>query len=73
MAEKIKKSPGTGFGARTGKFFKGLISEIKKIVWPTRKQIVNNTAITMFMCLLVGAFIALLDFCLGLLLGLVLK
>ena len=73
MAEKTAKKSGAAVFARMGKFFKGLLSEMKKIVWPTGKQVVNNTAITIFMCLLVGAFIWLLDLGLVNLLDLVLK
>ena len=69
----MSEKSGKNVFARLGKFVKGLISEIKKIVWPTRKQVVNNTLITLFMCLLIGAFIWLFDLGLGLLLGLVLK
>lgn len=56
-------------GKGLGKFFRSYMSEFKKIVWPTRKQVVNNTLITIAMVLIVGAFIWLLDFGLGVLLN----
>ncbi|MDO4618779.1 MAG: preprotein translocase subunit SecE [Clostridia bacterium] len=46
-------------------FFKDYKSEVKKIVWPGIKDVVKNTLIVLVMCLLVGAFIWLLDFGLG--------
>ena len=53
-------------------FFKDYKSEIKKIVWPGIKDVVKNTLIVLIMCLIVGAFIWLLDFGLGKLLEVIL-
>ena len=46
-------------------FFKDYKSEVKKIVWPGINDVVKNTAIVLAMCLIVGAFIWLLDLGLG--------
>ena len=53
-------------------FFKDYKSEIKKVVWPSRQTVVRNTIIVLVMCLIVGAYIAILDFGLANLIGLVL-
>ncbi len=53
-------------------FLKDYKSEIKKIVWPGPHDVVKNTAIVLAMCLLVGAFIWLLDLGLGKLIELIL-
>lgn len=53
-------------------FFKDYKSEIKKIVWPGIKDVAKNTLIVLVMCLIVGAFIWLLDFGLGKLLEVIL-
>ncbi len=53
-------------------FVKDYKSEIKKIVWPGPRDVVKNTAIVLAMCLLVGAFIWLLDLGLGKLIELIL-
>ncbi len=47
---------------RIGRFFRDYKSEIKKIVWPTLKDVLKNTFIVLIMCLLVGALIWLVDF-----------
>lgn len=53
------------FGQRAGKFFKDIRMEMKKVIWPTRKQLVNNT-ITVFMaCFAVGIVIWGADALLG--------
>lgn len=53
-------------------FFKDYKSEVKKIVWPNLREVTKNTAIVLAMCLIIGAFIWLLDFGLGRLLELIL-
>ncbi len=53
-------------------FFKDYKSEVKKIVWPNLKDVVKNTGIVLIMCLIVGAFIWLIDLGLGKLIELIL-
>ncbi len=53
-------------------FLKDYKSEVKKIVWPGIKDVAKNTAIVLIMCLIVGAFIWLLDLGLGKLIELIL-
>lgn len=54
-------------------FLKDYKSESKKIVWPTFKDVVKNTVIVLIMCVVVGAFIWLLDLGLSQLLKLLWK
>ena len=54
-------------------FFKGLVSEIKKVVWPSRKQIINNTIVVLAVCLISGAALFAVDSIFGLLLNLLTK
>lgn len=53
-------------------FFKDYKSETKKIVWPGIKDVAKNTAIVLVICLIIGAFIWLLDLGLGNLIELIL-
>ena len=48
-------------GARISRWFRETKSELKKVVWPTRKQLVNNTAIVLASVIAVGLVIAALD------------
>ena len=50
------------------KFFREMIAEIRKIVWPDAKGVARNSVIVLIMCLLVGAYIWVIDYLLGLLL-----
>lgn len=65
MAEETKaKKP--GFFARIGKWFRELKSECRKIVWPTRQQTANNTLVVIACVVIIGIFIWIIDFLLGL-------
>lgn len=50
------------FFGKIAKFFKDIVAELKKVVWPTRKQLVNNTAIVIVCILIVGVVIWVLDY-----------
>lgn len=39
------------------KYFKDLKAEIKKVVWPTRAQVVNNTMVVLSTMAIAGVFI----------------
>jgi preprotein translocase, SecE subunit, bacterial len=43
------------------RWIKELRAELKKVMWPTRKQTINNTAIVIACCAVVGAFIWVFD------------
>lgn len=58
MAEK------NGF-KKIGKFFREVRAEFKKIVWPTFKQLRNNTVVVIVSVIIVGIFIGLLDLLFG--------
>jgi len=53
-AEKAKKG-----GLK--KYLKDLKSEIKKVVWPSRKQVVNNTGVVMTVMFITGMFLFAID------------
>lgn len=71
---EVKESGGSKLTIpkRIVRFFRDYKSEIKKIVWPGWKDVLKNTVIVLIMCLLIGAFIWLVDFGLGKLLELIL-
>ena len=57
---------------RIVRYFKDYKSEIKKIVWPGWKDVAKNTFIVLAICLIIGAFIWVVDFGLAKLLELIL-
>ena len=44
------------------KYFRELKSELKKVTWPTPKQVAKNTLIVVACVIVVGIFIWLFDF-----------
>ena len=61
-----------GFLKKASRFFKDLRSEVKKVVWPTRKQVFKNTVVVFAVMGAVGVVIWVLDALLTLLRGLLL-
>ena len=55
--QKTKKEPG-----RVASYFREMKSEFKKIVWPSAKQVKNNTGVVITFIILLAVFIALVDF-----------
>ena len=47
---------------RIAKPFKNMVAELKKVTWPTPKQVAKNTLIVVACVLVVGVFIWLFDF-----------
>ena len=63
MAETNNKQP--GFFEKVGKWFREMRSELKKVVWPSRKQLVNNTLIVLGAVLVVGIIVVFFDWIAG--------
>lgn len=62
MAEGKKEAKGfKKFISGIGRLFRDLKSEFTKIVWPSKKQVINNTLIVIAAILVIGAFIWGLD------------
>ena len=66
MAEANKKP---NFFVRTGKkiakWFREMKSELKKVVWPSGKQLLNNTLVVLATVLIVGIIVCVFDFAAG--------
>ena len=57
MSEKAKRNPFLGIV----NYFREVRAELKKVVWPTFKQIKNNTVIVIICLILVGVIIFVFD------------
>jgi len=67
MAEKEKKD---NFFKKIGRYFKSIGTEMKRVSWPTKKQLITSTISVIIYCIIIGAVIAALDMLVGqLLLG----
>lgn len=57
-AEKeTKKGKFKSFASKASRFFKDMRGELKKVVWPTKKQAVNNTIVVIVVVVVAGLFI----------------
>ena len=62
MAEVKKENWFKATGSKAAKFFREMKSELKKVVWPTKEQVLKNALIVAGCVLFVGLFIWLFDF-----------
>lgn len=44
-----------------GKYFKGVRSELKKVIWPNKKELSNHTSVVIVTCVIATAIIWILD------------
>lgn len=63
--KKEKKTPDKSKKKKTNKvvkWFKDLKSEFKKVVWPSKKQVFNNTFVVLVTMVISSVFVGALDF-----------
>ncbi len=51
--------------ARVSRFLREVVSELRKVIWPTRRELVVYTAVVLVFVSFMVAFVALLDMGLG--------
>jgi preprotein translocase subunit SecE len=54
-------APKLGRFARLGLFYRQIVSELRKVVWPTRKQLTTYTAVVLVFVSFVIAIVSLMD------------
>ena len=80
MANAAEKNAKPSFGQRVknffmgiGKFFRNMWHELKKVTWPTPKEVVKYSAVVFVFMLIMGVIIGLIDFGSGALINLIVK
>jgi preprotein translocase subunit SecE len=61
---KAKKTTSRG-GNRIGGFFREVVSELRKVIWPTRKELLTYTAVVIVFVTVMTTIVALLDYGFG--------
>ncbi|MDD5747807.1 MAG: preprotein translocase subunit SecE [Actinomycetota bacterium] len=56
-----KKAEKIGLAKRVSQFFKDVRVEMKKVIWPSRSEVVNYTVVVIITVSIVSAFILLID------------
>ena len=65
MAEAKKENFFVRAGKRISRWFREMKSELKKVVWPSGKQLLNNTLVVLVSVLIVGIIVCLFDLLAG--------
>ena len=61
MSSETKEKGKPGIAARTSRSLRDMRGEMKKVVWPTRSQTANNTAIVLAFMAVMAVIIGLID------------
>jgi len=69
MAEKENTSRIGRLKNRFVRFIKDIKTELKKVIWPSRQQLVNNTGTVLLFCLIIGIIIWIVDAALSQIVG----
>lgn len=69
----VAKGEKPGFFDRAKRYYRGVVSELKKVHWPNRKEIASYTVIVLVSVVIVGAIIWLFDFGVGNIMTLLVK
>ncbi len=60
--KKKKDADRKGIFARMALFFRQVVAELRKVIWPTRNELINWTWIVLVFVVMMALFIGLLDF-----------
>ncbi len=55
------RPPSSGPGGRLGRYIREIISEMRKVLWPTRKELVTYTIVVIIFVAIIVAIVAGLD------------
>jgi len=69
----VAKSEKTGFVTRIKRSVRNMVQELKKVHWPTRRNLVIYTAVVILACIAVAAIIWIMDLAIGGLMNLIIK
>ncbi|CAB4589098.1 unannotated protein [freshwater metagenome] len=58
---EVSEEKKLGLFARIGLFYRQIVSELRKVVWPTRKQLSTYTAVVLVFVTFIIAVVSLLD------------
>jgi preprotein translocase subunit SecE len=51
--------------SRISLFYRQVIAELRKVIWPTRKELITYTTVVIFFVLMVIAYVTSLDYVFG--------
>ena len=64
-ADRVATKEGRRRGNRIGGFFREVVSELRKVIWPTRKELLTYTSVVIVFVTVMTTIVALLDYGFG--------
>lgn len=61
-AKKAKKADKPGIFARFGLFLRQVLAELRKVIWPTRSELINYTTVVIIFVVVMALILAAYDF-----------
>jgi preprotein translocase subunit SecE len=55
------RGAGRGPFGRLALFYRQVVAELRKVIWPTRKELVTYTTVVLFFVVVVTTYVALVD------------
>ncbi len=49
-------------GSKSGNYFEGVKKELRKVIWPTREELINYVIVVLVFCTIATTFIWIADF-----------
>ena len=59
------RAPKKPLPARVSLFYRQVLAELRKVIWPTRKELITYTTVVIFFVLVVIAYVTALDYVFG--------
>ncbi len=50
-----------GLPSRIGLYYRQVVAELRKVIWPTRKELITYTAVVLIFVTIMIAYVSLLD------------
>jgi len=63
MTEEVTEAEKLGPFARLGLFYRQIVSELRKVVWPTRNQLTTYTAVVLVFVSFVIVVVSIIESC----------
>jgi preprotein translocase subunit SecE len=58
---RAEKTEGIGFFGRIGRFFREIVAELRKVIWPTRNELLTYAAVVIVFVTVMVTIVGLLD------------
>jgi preprotein translocase subunit SecE len=64
-ADETERPKGRKSGRRFGGFFREVVSELRKVIWPTRRELLTYTAVVIVFVVVMTTIVTVLDYGFG--------